>query len=105
LRNICTHIPTSFDLIDVTGVIVFSNSGNIDGPPGFVDVQLGNYRLSANSPCVDQGNNSVDLRPFSQGLTLLPPFDFAGEARVQDGNGDGVATVDIGAYEFARELE
>ena len=49
----------------------------------------GNYKLGLGSPCVDAGTNAGALA-----------HDLDGESRLLDGDGDGVATVDIGAYEF-----
>jgi CSLREA domain-containing protein len=46
------------------------------------------HKLLAGSPCIDAGDNS-----------LLPPTDQRGFPRKKDGNGDGSAVVDIGAFE------
>jgi len=60
-------------------------NGNIEAYPGFVDLRTGNYRLRADSPCVDAGDDR-----------LVPPgaVDLDGQPRVQGRH------VDIGAYEF-----
>lgn len=47
------------------------------------------FRLQPNSPGVDQGDNSLS----SQNL------DLRGSPRLVDGDSDGVATIDMGAYE------
>ena len=65
-----------------------SGDDNITADPLFVDYADGNYRLAAGSPCMDTG---MDLP--------LITLDFAHGVRPQDGNGDGVAPWDIGAYE------
>jgi len=67
-----------------------SNPGNISGDPLFIDPS-GNFRLQSNSPAVDAGSNST---------TSLPSTDLDGSARIVDGNGDGSAVVDLGAYEL-----
>jgi hypothetical protein len=51
---------------------------------------MGDFRLKAGSPAIDAGTNSAPL---------LPPKDFANQPRVIDGDGDGNAIVDMGAYE------
>ncbi|HEX8122340.1 MAG TPA: hypothetical protein VF549_13850 [Solirubrobacteraceae bacterium] len=63
--------------------------GNIDADPQFGEGFL-NFRPSAGSPSIDAGN------PGSAG----PAFDFAGDPRAVDGDGDGVARRDQGAYEY-----
>lgn len=66
--------------------------GNIDGDAQFVNLSLGDLRLSNLSPCVDAGS---DLN--------APLFDFAGNARPHDVPGRGAdgtgKEFDIGAYE------
>jgi len=69
----------------------------------------GNYRLTANSPCIDAG---ADLSGFGMRVwsyetggwvdvfTISKPTDILGNTRFIDGNGDGKVAWDIGAYEF-----
>lgn len=67
-------------------------SGNISADPGFLaGPPGGDYRLVDGSPCVDAGNNAV---------APLPITDLDGKARLRDGNFDGTAIVDMGAYEL-----
>jgi len=88
----------------------YTGTGNIDADPRFVDesnpdANLRDFRLrSPGSPCVDTGDNSA-LPPDTadldgDGNTAEPiPFDLDGVPRVVDGNDDGSAVVDMGAYE------
>jgi parallel beta-helix repeat protein len=62
-------------------------TGNIDADPIFTDV---NGRLSPGSPCIDAGDNS----------TVTKAIDLDGNPRIIDGDGNGKATVDMGAYEI-----
>ncbi|HXF04496.1 MAG TPA: right-handed parallel beta-helix repeat-containing protein [Blastocatellia bacterium] len=66
-------------------------NGNITGDPGFLDPVNDNYRLQESSPAIDKGDN-----PAIQEFTT----DLDGRQRIVDGEGNGTATVDIGAYEF-----
>lgn len=65
-------------------------NGNITGDPQFVNPVNDNYRLQPGSPAIDTGDNSA----LSGFMT-----DLDGNPRVVDGDGDGTATIDIGAYE------
>lgn len=64
---------------------------NISVDPMFVSPTTGNYHLQEGSPCIDAGTNAAPS---------LPATDFYGNPRIADGNSDGVAIVDMGAYEF-----
>lgn len=62
--------------------------GNISADPLFTAPGAGDYRLSTVSPAIDAGTS-----------TQAPNTDLAGSPRPQDGNGDGAAAFDMGAYE------
>ena len=90
---------------DIQGLVLLglTGDGNIDGDPTFTDGAVGNLTLSAGSPCLDAGSNYVDYEPMEPGFQLLPETDMAGNWRIVDGNGDGEAIVDMGAYEYQEE--
>ena len=67
-------------------------NGNISADPLFMESTQGNYRLRGNSLVVDAGVNTA---------SALPLLDLDGNPRIRDGDGNGVATVDMGAYEFS----
>jgi hypothetical protein len=54
------------------------------------DLTIENYRLAANSPAVDAGENA-----YNDSET-----DLDGNPRIYDGDGDGTALIDIGPYEY-----
>lgn len=57
---------------------------------GFVDEAAGDYRLVSYSGLIDRGTTSAPLQTT----------DLAGGARFVDGDGNGTAAVDLGAYEY-----
>lgn len=68
----------------------YDGIGNIDADPHFLDPGPGNYHLRPGSPCIDVGDNDAPS---------LPVYDFEGDDRILDGNGDGTAIVDMGVDE------
>jgi chitodextrinase len=71
------------------GAVQFAKGPNsIAANPQFVDPAASDFRLKSTSPAVDKGVDTGQL------------LDFAGQVIPVDGNGDGVARPDIGAYEY-----
>lgn len=68
------------------------HASNLDVDPLFADAPGGDFRLAAGSPVIDRGS--------PQGIIGGEGPDLAGNPRVVDGNGDGSAIRDIGAFEF-----
>ena len=66
-----------------------SSNGNISADPLFVSKT--NFRLQAASPAIDVGDNSAPD---------LPLRDLGGKPRIVEGDADGTAIIDMGAYEF-----
>lgn len=106
-------IPTNGSEIYGSATVTYSDiqggktgTGNISGNPTLVrnagpgadgivstaDDDWGDLRLSMGSPCIDAGSNAY----------VSTSVDIAGNPRMLDGNGDGTATVDMGAYESPR---
>jgi hypothetical protein len=76
----------------VNGDLVGTSASPIDPKLGPLQDNGGptlTMALLAGSPAIDAGNNSG-----------APATDQRGDARIVDGNGDGTATIDIGAYEY-----
>src|SRR5262245_36583133 len=63
------------------------SNGNISEDPSFQDPSTGDYHLQADSPAIDAGSDGA------------PPTDLDGKSRPVDGDGDGTAKFDMGAYE------
>jgi hypothetical protein len=87
--QISGSVTASYSNIDQDG---FAGADeNIRIEPSFVDIAADDFHLLSTSPCIDAGDNFVPN---------LPVFDFEVNQRNIDGNGDGNAIVDMGAYEF-----
>ena len=69
----------------------FDDNGTPSDPSDDFWVE-GDYRLAVGSPCVDRGDPNFVLLPGETDLDR--------HMRVWDGDGDSVARVDMGAYEF-----
>lgn len=77
---------------DGSGSTINWGLGNIDSDPLFGGSANGDYRLSGGSLCIDAGDNSV--------VPAEVTTDINGLERIVDGDCDGTATVDMGAYEL-----
>jgi hypothetical protein len=73
---------------------VYPGIGNINQDPLFLYPEIENYYLRPVSPCIDSGDEEDALY-----------IDIAGKPRPVDGNGDGTALYDMGAYEFVLPKE
>jgi len=73
---------------------VTTGAGRLNVNPGFVNAAGGDYRLAASSPLIDKGTPGGGA----------PTLDLAGGTRVLDGNGDGAAVRDMGAYEAPKKV-
>lgn len=69
----------------------WTGTGNIAITPLFSNPPMGDFQLLSGSGGIDAGTNNV---------ANLPPLDFGVRDRIIDGDEDGTATVDIGAFEY-----
>jgi hypothetical protein len=82
----------------------YRGNGNIGADPMFSSLETGGLDIARESPCIDRGNSFVDTEPLVPGAQLLhETLDVGGNPRVMDGNGDGVESVDMGAFEMPEE--
>jgi hypothetical protein len=88
LQNNCLNNSNANNYVNLA-----AGAGDIQSDPQFVNRAAGDFHLLYSSPCVDAGTS-----------TNAPASDFDSVARPLDGNGNGVAAFDIGAFEFAHPL-
>ena len=65
---------------------------DIHADPALINRTAGDFHLGPVSSCIDSGSNSA--------VPAWLTNDYEGNARIIDGNSDGNAVVDIGAYEY-----
>lgn len=73
----------------------FSNLDPVTTPPVYVNAAAGDYRPHWQSLVIDAGFESA-TRPVGD-------TDLGGKPRIVDGNRDGAARIDIGAYEYQEQ--
>lgn len=85
-----------------TSMASMGGEGNLTADPRFVNAPEGDYRLRPDSPCIDAGTNRSETESddLANGTWVTSLVDLAGHARVVDGDRDGRALPDMGAYEF-----
>ena len=77
---------------DIDGDSMYPGTGNLRADPELTDPNNWDFGLAFDSPCIDTGSNAA-----ISGIVR----DYTDEGtRVIDGNGDGVAVVDMGACEL-----
>ena len=84
------NIIEPFECFNTCAPDISTSNGCINYNPMFVDAANGNYRLQEGSSCIDTGDNST--------TASSPDLDW--NVRIADGNSDGIATVDMGAFEY-----
>jgi len=91
-------ITASYSDYDPSGNLISGHGGGASitepnvsnvGDAGFVNAAAGDYRLLPASPLIDTGDPGT-----------LQGLDLGGDPLVADGNGDGVARRDMGAFEL-----
>jgi hypothetical protein len=99
-------VAVDYSKLDPASVWSFSQAGatgslqlgphNLNVDPGFADPAGGDFSLPPGSALVDRGSPA----PLE---ASEPPIDLAGNARIADGDGDGVAVRDMGAFELGTQ--
>ncbi len=85
LLNNCVHDNSGVNYTNLAPGL-----NDLQADPQFVNRATGDFRLLATSPCIDAGTN-----------LFAAAADFDAVPRPLDGNADGIARCDLGAFELA----
>lgn len=85
------YAKTEATYSNIQGNDTYEGTGNLRVEPGFTSPSQGDFHLLFGSACIDVGKNSA---------SGMSSYDHDGKPRIVDGNEDGVAKVDLGAFEF-----
>jgi hypothetical protein len=81
------------DLVNGCAAPIDTRTGNLAADLPLTSAPNGDLLLPAGSPAIDAGDPAL--------TAPAPTIDLAGNARLVDGNRDGTARVDMGAFEYA----
>lgn len=90
----------------ISGLTTFQNNHpgkaeqNIQAQPQFIAASSSDFHLSAASPAIDAGSALNYSQWFEAAFGLPLSVDYDNRPRNVDGNNDGTARWDVGAYEF-----
>ncbi|MEA2095568.1 MAG: chitobiase/beta-hexosaminidase C-terminal domain-containing protein [Candidatus Cloacimonadota bacterium] len=86
--------PSFYYCVVEGGIGNYAGNNIIEDNPLFQELgTLFPFELSEDSPCIDAGNPVISY-------LNLPPYDIINNIRIWDGDNDGIAIIDIGAYEY-----
>ena len=89
-----TYVMNQINGFGNVSLCVYTDAGCNPG----IDIETG--MLQSGCACIDKGNTFVDFEPLTFGFQPLPDTDLAAAPRLVDGDGNGSADVDMGAYEY-----
>jgi hypothetical protein len=89
----------STDMLGLADSHINMDSTDINVDPGFKNPGAVDYSLKRGSAVIDNGDPAVP-RAANGSVPADSTIDLAGNPRKSDGNGDGTAVVDIGAFEY-----